>query len=195
MNAGAFVTKLMDYYKGQYSSERIAQLRRFSDNIPEVELDRVFDAITEERSANTAITVADIKESCSRVGVSYRHSEYIVDKKVTCDACGEEYKYTPAPTEEAISRYNIHDRCPNCGFQYGWTKTMQDYAEYGNRPEWYDRYIAMFHGNGYGIGKQHGRWYNADRDKRDIDAHEKQVVQKKIDMIQKSISADSPSGT
>lgn len=189
MNAGDFVSRLMDYYKGSYSSERIAQLKRFAENVGASEMDRLFDAITEERSANTAVTVADIKEACTRVGVSYRHSEYIADKKVTCDACGEEYKYAPAPTDEAIAKWNIHDRCPNCGFQYGWTKTAAGYVDNGIHPEWFEQYIVAFQKNGYGTGKQRGRWYNADRDRRDVAAHEKEIVQAKVEMIRKSMEA------
>lgn len=193
MTARDFVLKLMDYYKSSYSEERVAQLTKFSSNVPTSELERLFDAITEERSANTAITVADIKEACSRVGVSFRHSEYIADIKVECDACGESYRYAPAPTDEAIER-GIHSRCPNCGFQYGWTKSMLEYAEHGIRPEWYDRYLASFRDNGYGTGKPRGRWYNKLKDDAAVAAGKKAMIDERVERIRRSMALDTSGG-
>lgn len=191
MTADNLVQKLMEYYKSQYSPERMAQLKRFCENIPESDRENVYTAITEERGANTAITVADIKEACARIGASYRQSVFIRDEKVTCDCCGETFKYSPCPTDEQMMRFDIHDHCPNCGFQRGWTIQAEAQIAAGQACEWYERYLEKFEKNGYGTGKPQGRWYKKDRDEKAIAQRQRDIVDAKIAMVRRHASIEA----
>jgi len=192
MTSDALVSKLMDYYKSQYSPERTAQLKRFCENIPEPDRENVYTAITEERGANTAITVADIKEACARIGASYRQSVFIRDEKVTCDCCGETFKYSPCPTDDQQLDFGIHDRCPACGFQYAWTTQAQETMAAGMKTEWYERYLNQFRNNGYGRGKVHGLWFQPDKERRAASSEQRRILQAKIETLKKSALESPP---
>lgn len=191
MTAEALVQQLCDYYKGSYSTERIRQLNRFASNIPEADREAVFISITEERSANTAITVADMKEACGRIGVSFRESVFIRDERVTCDCCGEQFRYAPAPTEEQTLELGIHCRCPNCGFQYAWTLQAEATVAAGGSAEWYEWYLAQFERAGYGTGKEHGRWYQKDKDLAAVNKRKREIVENKVQLIRRKIHVEA----
>lgn len=190
MTADTLVQKLMEYYKGQYSPERMAQLKRFCENIPDADRGNIYTSITEERKESTAIGVYDIKKACQILGVPYTETVYIKDEKVTCDCCGEQYKYSPCPSDEQMMRFDIHDHCPNCGFQRGWTIQAEAQIAAGQPCAWYERYLDKFEKNGYGTGKPQGRWYKKDRDEKAIAQRNRDIVDAKIAMVRRHASIE-----
>lgn len=192
MTSSQLVLKLTEYYKGQYSIERISQLNRFCENVGEKYRDILYDGITEERSANTAITVADIKEACSRIGISYRASFYVADEKVTCDQCGETFKYSPAPTEAQEAQFGIHNRCPTCGFQYAWTLQAEQQRSYGMITPWYERYKDLFSNQAYcRLDGKPGHWYDKNKNDAAEVRHAKEMLAAKIESIRATIHVET----
>ena len=139
MTSQDLVHKLTGYYNsGKYSSERLTELDRFCEGIADRDREAVYEAITDTRSMNTPISKADVREACVRVGIPYKATQYLADMRVTCDCCGEQFKYNPAPSDDQELNFGVHARCPNCGFQYAWTTQASATREFGKEVDWYD---------------------------------------------------------
>lgn len=180
---------LVAYYKGAYSVERVDQLKRFCKNVSEDDTQQLYDSITEERTVNTAIGVADIKIACNRIGISYRQSFYLADEKVECDCCGEHFKYSPAPTDEQEEQFGTHCRCPKCGFQYAWTLQARAAQEAGMLTKWYEDYKDLFSNPAY--CRTAGWWYDATRNKKAVDKHTSDMARAKIEEIRNMMHVEA----
>ena len=142
MNAEQFIAKLMGYYKGSYSPERIEQLKRFSRGISEKALEDVYNSIIENREKDGAIAVVDLKKACQEQGAAFTETKYVPTEDWTCEACGNEFKYHPCPSDDDKIDKGIFDVCPNCGYQVAWSITADAYKKIGYKIEWDERLKA-----------------------------------------------------
>jgi len=153
------VDKLIECFP-KPSSAMITEMDRVAQSIPEKDRQLVFDTILDEAKASMKIGVKDIKDACRKAGVSFTQPVYIASMPIQCDCCGEDYKYHPAPTDDQQIDLDIHDRCPNCGFQRCWTLMYRASVTLGHVPEWYESYLQKFANGNYGKGKPQGVWFN-----------------------------------
>lgn len=185
MTPSEMVTRLMGYYKTNYSPERIDQLNRFCANISLDGIEIVFNRIIENRDGSSAIGVSDIKEACLAAGVGFSVTHFIDAQQVTCDACGHEFKYAPCTSDDDKIDKGIFDVCPMCGFQPAWTLCRNDYIKQGqSEPEWYTRLIEQCSGN-WGPGKEKGVFLSTTKM-----AQERKDEKKRIDDAKKKIYSD-----
>ena len=146
MNAKEFVSKLVEYYSGKYSGERVEKMITFSSTISEDSLGAVYDAITEDRESSGTVGIVDIKKACNTIGVGYRAAHFIPTESWTCECCGYEFRYHPAPSDDDKIDRNIHDVCPMCGFQVGWSKLSAQYKTHKIKTDWFDRLMIEYTG-------------------------------------------------
>jgi hypothetical protein len=146
LNASDLVSKLVEYYPGKYTAERIDKMRAFSSTIAEDSLGSVYDAITEDRESSGTVGIVDIKKACNSIGVGYRAAQFIPTENWTCECCGYEFRYHPAPNDDDKIDKNIHDVCPMCGFQVGWSKLATQYKARKIKADWLDRLITEYTG-------------------------------------------------
>lgn len=189
MTVEAFRDRLVAYFPGRYNPARLEDIAAFARDIDDPDLDRLYRAIVESRTVNTPITLAEIKEACPGAGVTYRRAEYVEPMKVCCSACGEEYRYLPAPTDRQEVEERLYNRCPNCGFMHGWTLDAHAYLRHGVEQPWYDNLLAEFQGpaHPYGTGKGKGRWFNYSENKAWLQARDREERDRSIAIRDKLI--------
>jgi hypothetical protein len=119
----------------------IEKMEYIADSIPESARKEIIDAITETEGPATKIGASHIVEACNRLGVSYHRSTYTPAEPWTCDACGFEFKYTLAPSDDDKIDKGLYDACPMCGMQPGWTQLANRYNALGIATPWLDRLI------------------------------------------------------
>lgn len=146
MTAGEMLSALMDYFaQGKYPDAVVNRMRFTIESIGDAERQVVLDHLIETQKASFKISVAEIVEACKALGIGYHESKFIPATDWTCDACGHEFKYVQAVTDDDKIDRNLHDVCPMCGFQPGWTIQRAAYEQAGNlTPEyaaWYDRML------------------------------------------------------
>lgn len=144
MNAKEFVSKLVEYYSGKYSGERVEKMITFSSTISEDSLGAVYDAITEDRESSGTVGIVDIKKACNAIGVGYHAAQYIPTEDWTCECCGYEFKYHPCPSDDDKIDRNIHDVCPMCGFQVGWSKLSAQTRAHKMPEHWHDKLVSEY---------------------------------------------------
>jgi len=132
----------------------IQQLERICNTIPERCREDVYNAVLEDVGAYAAISVKDLIEACNKIGVPYTKAHYVPAEDWQCDACGFEFKYNPAPSDDDKIDKNIHDLCPRCGFQVIWTLDARRCREMKISVEWYDRLITAHQGEDRNVSKQ-----------------------------------------
>lgn len=121
-------------------------MRAFSATISEDSLSSVYDSITEDRDSSGTVGIVDIKKACTAIGVGYRAAHFIPTESWQCDACGYEFRYHPCPSDDDKIDRNIHDVCPMCGFQVGWSKLSAMTRAHKMPEHWYDKLIAEYSG-------------------------------------------------
>ncbi len=160
MDSQEMVRRLGEYYSAKYSEERTLQLAKACSAIDEASRNDVYEHIIRNREKNTPISVNDIVEACSALGISTRGASQVYAQKWTCDCCGYEFRHLPYVSDDDRIDRDVHDRCPACGFQVAWTKTRDEYARRGIACQWYERYIDQFGEQGrFGRGKPGGMWF------------------------------------
>ena len=92
----------------------------------------VMDRIIESEAASIKISVKNIAEACRALGVGFHEEHYTPAIDWQCDACGHEFKFHQCPSIQDKLDRNIHDACPMCGFQPGWTMTRDRYLKMGS---------------------------------------------------------------
>jgi len=132
----------------------IQQLERICNTIPERCREDVYNAVLEDVGAYAAISVKDLIEACNKIGVPYTKAHYVPAVDWQCDACGFEFKYNAAPSDDDKIDKNIHDLCPKCGFQVNWTLDARRCKELKIATPWYDRLIAQHQGEDRNVSKQ-----------------------------------------
>ena len=93
----------------------------------------VMDRIIESEAASIKISVKNIAEACRALGVGFHEEHYSPAIDWQCDACGHEFKFHQCPSISDKVEKNIHDACPMCGFQPGWTMTRDAYIRTGGQ--------------------------------------------------------------
>lgn len=133
MTETMFMSRAMSYFggDGKYNPEVIAEMNRIVSAISEPERDLVYDCLVEDERASFRIGVKEIVAACQKLGVGYRRSHYIPATGWCCDACGHQFNYAPYASDEDKLAKGIHDVCPMCGFQPGWTETYNSYKKLG----------------------------------------------------------------
>jgi len=140
------VDDLISTYRAP-SPKMVEQMQMMVRKIPERYHEEIFQAILEEEGPNIQIGVNHIVAACERIGAPYTKAHYVPTEDRTCDACGYEFKYHPAPSDDDKIDKNIHDVCPMCGMQVGWTLTAEKLRElFGKNPEWYDKLVKECQG-------------------------------------------------
>jgi len=135
------VGELISVYKPP-SPNIISRMEITAKSIPEDAREDVFNAILEEQAPNFVVGVHSIVAACKKLGVPYRETHYIPTVDWTCDNCGRQFKYHPAPSDDdRIDKY-IYDFCPDCGLKPYYTILAQDYNRLGIATPWYQKYLA-----------------------------------------------------
>jgi hypothetical protein len=119
-----------------------SKMEQLAATIPENARKDVIDRILETEASSTKISIKHIIEACNTLGVSYKAAKYVPAINWICDACGREFLYHQAPTDDDKIDKQIYDFCPDCGMQPGWTILMQKYKAFGIATPWYDRLLA-----------------------------------------------------
>jgi hypothetical protein len=133
----SLVDDLVSTYRAP-SPKMVDQMVGIVKKIPERYHAEIFQAILEEEGPNIQIGVSHIVAACERIGAPYTKAHYIPTEDWTCDACGYEFKYHPAPSDDDKIDKNIHDLCPMCGMQVYWTMTAEKLnVLFGKLPMWY----------------------------------------------------------
>jgi hypothetical protein len=144
------------------SAKMIEKMKALAESIQEDARQDVIDAIMEKEGPSTKIGTAHIVDACNVLGISYRRATYVPAEDWTCDACGHEFKYTMAPTDDDRIDKGLHDFCPMCGFQPGWSILHDRLRLQGISTPWYERQLAAAQkwkpGNSYGHFKNGIFW-------------------------------------
>lgn len=119
---------LLDTYR-RPGEKMIRQMTRICDTIPERCHADVYQAILEDLSADKVVGVKEIIAACEKIGAPHERSHYLPAESWVCDACGCEFRYHPAPSDDDKIDKNIHDVCPTCGFQPVWTIQKRAYGQ------------------------------------------------------------------
>ncbi len=147
------VDDLISTYRAP-SPKMVEQMQMMVRKIPERFHEEIYQAIIEEEGPNILIGVNHIVSACERIGAPYTKAHYIPTEDWVCDACGNEFKYHPAPSDDDKIDKSIHDLCPKCGFQVIWTLDKRRCAELKIATEWYDRLIANHQGEDRNASKR-----------------------------------------
>lgn len=156
---------LLETYK-RPSEAMIRQIERVCSTIPERCHGDVYQAILEDVSANNVIGVKEIVAACEKIGAPHERSHYIPTETWICDACGHEFKYHPAPSDDDKIDKGIHDVCPQCGFQPCWTIQKRGYGA-----SWSKTAQEIYQGNidkalaKYGPKNPYFNWHRAERER------------------------------
>jgi len=105
------------------------KMRDLADTIQADARQDIVDKILETETASTKISIKHIIDACKALGVGYREAHYLPATDWVCDACGREFKYHPAPSDDERIDKDIHDVCPDCGFQPIWTIERSMYID------------------------------------------------------------------
>lgn len=161
MTQNEMVDKLTRLFNSEkYENEQLAELTAFCSSIPEEDRERVTGHLSRHRKWRSPIMVAEIRESCSEMGVllSGQKSEQKVIPLV-CEACETSYQFQHAVTDEEETR-GLHCRCPKCGLPGSDQLTAHGYARMdGNHliPTWFRAECEHFRDQKW----ESGSFYNA----------------------------------
>jgi hypothetical protein len=107
------------------------KMTAIANTIHEDDRKAVMDRIIESESSSIKISVKNIAEACRTLCVGFHEEKYTPAIAWQCDACGHEFRYHKCPSLSDKIDKNIHDACPMCGFQPGWTMTRDAYIRMG----------------------------------------------------------------
>ena len=125
------------------------KMDRLAESIPEDARQDVIDKIIESKDASKKLSAKDIVEACDNLGVSYKATHYLPAEDWTCDACGYQFKFHPAPDDDDKIDKCISDFGPMCGLQPGMTKIARQYNALGIATPWYDK-LSADHASAFG---------------------------------------------
>jgi len=130
------VGELISTYKPP-PQKMVARMESLARTIPDDAKEDVFNAILEELGANYMVGANNITDACKKLGVPFSETHYIPATDWTCDNCGRQFKYHPAPSDDdKIDKY-IYDFCPDCGLKPYYTILAQEYNRLGIATPWY----------------------------------------------------------
>jgi hypothetical protein len=178
MNIGDFLFELFEYFAGKYADAVKDRVRKLADALSDAERKAVFDHLIENQKASFKISVAELVESCRFLGIGYHAAHYTPAVDWYCDACGHNFKYAQAANDDEKIDLGLHDVCPMCGFQPGWTMVRDAYARIGHLSKDYvEEYqkrakeCASKHGDSPNCGRGPGGPYfaraKAEQERRD----------------------------
>lgn len=159
------VAELLSVYR-KPPDKTIPRLQRLADTIPADAREDVFNCILESLKSTHPIDYCDITDACKKIGVPFSEAHYIPAETWTCDACGKEFKYHPAPSDDDKIDKNIHDVCPQCGFQPCWTivKRMSGKSWSATAEDIYQKHIAQAIEK-HGPKNPYFNWHKAERER------------------------------
>ena len=169
------ISRLLDMYPPP-PAPMVEEMRQRASMIPADRVEDVYQAILEEAAASQKIGIKHLLDACKKLNISTRKhaSAYVEILDWTCDCCGAEFSYHPAPTDEQRVYNGWHDACPICGFQVAWTRDYRAYEAQGRGGEWYQKYLDRYRrADMYGPDKARGLFFNKGaraRELRDNDA-------------------------
>jgi hypothetical protein len=131
MDANAMVNELLACFVPPPAKMQ-EKMMAIAGTIHEEDRKAVMDRIIETEASSIKVSVKNIAEACRALGVGFHEQKYTPAIDWQCDACGHEFKFHQSPTMQDKIEKNIHDTCPMCGFQPGWTMTRNAYAKMGN---------------------------------------------------------------
>lgn len=138
MTAGDMISELVSCYVPP-TKKMVEKMQQLAESIPENARQDVIDSIVEEEGPSTKIGTSHMVKACEKLGVSYHRSTFVPAEKWICDACGYEFRYTPAPTDDDKIDKSLFDLCPMCGMQVYWTLQYRRAKVAGHNTDWYDR--------------------------------------------------------
>jgi hypothetical protein len=117
------------------------------------------------------LSIMDIKNALAEVGIPCENYVYADDW--TCDACGHNFKYAQAVSDDDKLDKMIFDVCPMCGFQPYWSMLRIRYKEIrgwtADDEEHYQKMITKISAE-WGPGKPRGIYWSrsvAEQERRD----------------------------
>lgn len=167
MNLEDFMFELFEYFQGKYADAVKDRIKAMAINFTNDERKAVFDHLIENQKASFKISVAEIVESCKFLGIGYHAAHYVPAVDWVCDACGHQFKYAQAVSDDDRIDRNLHDFCPRCGFQPTWTIVRRKYREQGG---WRDEAEEVYQAHLDKASKREGLYFDrnkAERERRD----------------------------
>ena len=182
---------LLDTYR-RPGEKMIRQMAKVCDTIPERCHADVYQAILEDLSADKMIGVKEIVAACEKIGAPHERAHYLPTEEWVCDACGKDFKYHPAPSDDDKIDKGIHDVCPQCGFQPIWTIQKRGYGVGWSKTaeEVYQKHIATATAK-FGERNPYFNWHRAEREREE---GRRMAVDDKISRLGESKRWDLASG-
>jgi DNA-directed RNA polymerase subunit RPC12/RpoP len=144
VDVNTFISKIRAYFdaKGKYPDAVILKITQIVDRLTNEARVSLFDRLTEDNSPRFMVGVKELVEACKALGLGYGKTHYVPTSDYYCDACGEKFHYAQCVSDDDRIDKDIHDVCPTCGFQPGWTYLILEYRKQGNLSpklaEWYE---------------------------------------------------------
>lgn len=129
MTSKEFVLKIGDYFVRTKDSV-MNVIAAYIKDIPEPQLDILFNGLIESVSPKTPIGISDIKLICEQKGIPLKkNAEYTprTGVEVQCDCCGERFRYVQGANPMDYG----HERCPRCRMPYHETYLKNEYEKLG----------------------------------------------------------------
>ena len=145
MTSPETMNRILEYFggNGKYNNEVVTEMTKIVDRLGENDRDRIYARLIEEERSAYHIGVKEIVSACQFLGIGYHVQQRFGSEEWSCDACDRQFRYQMCTDDE--DHFNgIFDKCPRCGFQPTWTKTILGYAQIGMISQRYkDRYQAL----------------------------------------------------
>lgn len=125
------------YYDLTFTGKVRERLTWFVNKIPEDRRSELYEDLEESVPRTRKVGIAELKESCTKLAIPFSETMSRRWTLVVCDACEQEYRYFPCPSEEEKLEDDIFDRCPRCGFDYDFQRTFLAHSAWGAVDEKY----------------------------------------------------------